>query len=662
MIGGRDDVPSSESPLSGPSATPSAGFFVGARSCVRPVRRKIDVTLNDVVVDHRTPETITGGTIAPEAVTPEAVSPEAIAAETAADTGPTFADLPLGPALQRTVAALGYTTPTPIQLEAIAPLVEGRDLIGQAATGTGKTAAFALPMLERMGEQRPERTGRTAPFGLVLAPTRELALQVAEAITQYGRGMGARVLTVYGGAPVGPQLRGLSEGVDVVVATPGRAIDLMNRGALRLADLEVVVLDEADEMLDMGFVEDIETLLDATPDTRQGVLFSATMPRRIEDLARNYLREPVTVRIRRAEVPAGEAPLVRQTAYLVPRSHTTAALGRVLEAERPTAAIVFCRTRLDVDAVTETLTGRGLRAEALHGGMDQEHRSRVVERLRSGRTELLVATDVAARGLDIDLLTHVVNHDVPQSPETYVHRIGRVGRAGREGVAITLVPPSKTSMLRSIERLTRQPIEVAPVPTAADLRAARLARTRDALRARLLGEVDDALDGAALDDVRAMVRELAEEFDPVDVAAAAVGLAQETAGAPDDADDIPVVSAPRAGVRDRDGAPRGRGGAAGTRPPRAGATRLFVNAGRASGVRPQDIVGALANESGLTGRDIGAIQIHERHSLVEVPEHAADEVLRSLRGATTLKGRKANVRRDRGFAPAGGPPRGGRRD
>jgi ATP-dependent RNA helicase DeaD len=358
----------------------------------------------------------------------------------------------------------------------------------------------------------------------------------------------------------------------------------------------------------------------------------------------------------RSEVAAGEAPLVRQMAYLVPRSHTTAALGRVLEAERPAAAIVFCRTRLDVDAVTETLTARGLRAEALHGGMDQEHRSRVVDRLRSGRTELLVATDVAARGLDIDLLTHVVNHDVPQSPETYVHRIGRVGRAGREGVAITLVPPSKTYALRSIERLTRQPIQIAPVPTAADLRTARLARTRDALRARLLGEVDGALDGAALDAVRAMIGELADDFDPADIAAAAVGLAQETAGAPDDADDIPVVTAPRSGGREgreyRDGT-RSRGGAAGTRPPKAGATRLFVNAGRASGVRPQDIVGALANESGLTGRDIGAIQIHERHSLVEVPEHAADDVLRSLRGATTLKGRKANVRRDRDFAGAG---------
>jgi ATP-dependent RNA helicase DeaD len=596
------------------------------------------VTLNDAVVDLTTPET-----------TPAEI------------VGPTFADLPLGPELQRAVATLGYTAPTPIQAEAITPLVEGRDLIGQAATGTGKTAAFALPMLERLGEQRPDRRGRTAPFGLVLAPTRELALQVSEAITSYGRGMGARVLTVYGGAPVGPQLRGLSDGVDVVVATPGRAIDLMNRGALRLDELEVVVLDEADEMLDMGFVEDIETLLDATPDTRQGVLFSATMPRRIEDLARNYLREPVTVRMGGEVVAEGAAPLVRQMAYLVSRTHTTAALGRVLEAERPKAAIVFCRTRLDVDAVTETLTARGLRAEALHGGMDQEHRSRVVDRLRSGRTELLVATDVAARGLDIDLLTHVVNHDVPQSPETYVHRIGRVGRAGREGVAITLVPPSKTYMLRQIERLTGQPIAIAPVPTAADLRAARLTRTRDALRARLLGEVDDALDGAQFDAVRQMIVELAADFDPVDIAAVAVGLAQEVAGAPDDADDIPVVTARPAG-RERDSSPRSRGGAAGIRPPKAGATRLFVNAGRASGVRPQDIVGALANESGLTGRDIGAIQIHERHSLVEIPEHAADDVLRSLRGATTLKGRKANIRRDRGFAPSGGPRRGGRQD
>jgi ATP-dependent RNA helicase DeaD len=560
---------------------------------------------------------------------------------------PTFSDLPLRPELLAVVDELGYTRPSPIQAQAISPLVDGRDLLGQAATGTGKTAAFALPMLERMADLRPERARGAAPFGLILAPTRELALQVSEAVTRYGSHLHARVLTVYGGAPVGPQLKGLHQGVDVVVATPGRAIDLMNRGALKLDDLEMVVLDEADEMLDMGFVEDIETLLDATPDTRQVVLFSATIPRRIETLAQKYLREPVTVRIRRETVADGEAPQVRQTAYLVPRTHTTAALGRVLEAERPTAAIVFCRTRLDVDAVTETLTGRGLRAEALHGGMDQEHRTRVVERLRSGRTELLVATDVAARGLDIDLLTHVVNHDVPQSSEAYVHRIGRVGRAGREGVAITLVPPSKVHAMRAVERLTGQPVEFAPVPTAADLRSARLQRTAVTLRERLEAATDD------VDGVREMLVDLAADFGAVDVAAAAIRMMSDAAGSPDDGEDIPVITPGRSsGPRDRE--PRGRGGAAaGTRPPKTGTTRLFVNAGRASGVRPQDIVGALANESNLTGRDIGAIQIHERHALVEIPEHAADDVLRSLKGTTTLKGRRANVRRDRGFAGAG---------
>ncbi len=573
---------------------------------------------------------------------------------------PTFADLPLRAELLAVVEELGYTHPSPVQAEAIAPLVEGRDLIGQAATGTGKTAAFALPMLERLAEIRPQRGRGDAPFGMVLAPTRELALQVSEAVSRYGAHLGARVVTVYGGAPVGPQWKALQNGVDVVVATPGRAIDLMNRGALRLSELETIVLDEADEMLDMGFVEDIEILLDATPDTRQAVLFSATIPRRIEALAQKYLREPVIVRIRREEVPEGEAPKVRQTAYLVPRTHTTAALGRVLEAERPRAAIVFCRTRLDVDAVTETLTARGLRAEALHGGMDQEHRTRVVERLRSGRTELLVATDVAARGLDIDLLTHVVNHDVPQSSEDYVHRIGRVGRAGREGVAITLVPPSKMYALRNVERLTGQPITIAAVPTAADLRVARLDRTRIALEETLLG-VDGAETGEA-DDVRAMLAGLAAEHDLLEVATAAILRLQSAAGTPDDGEDIPVVSAGRGGGRsdrsdrfdrsDRSERP-GKGRGAGQRPPKSGMTRLFVNAGRAGGVRPQDIVGALANESNLSGRDIGAIQIHERHALVEVPEHAADDVLRSLRGSTTLKGRRANVRRDRDFADAG---------
>ncbi|MCE3553900.1 DEAD/DEAH box helicase [Pseudonocardia sp. RS11V-5] len=560
----------------------------------------------------------------------------------------------LAPGILGVLAELGYESPSPIQAEAIPSLIEGRDLLGQAATGTGKTAAFGLPLLQRLSET--DRGGERRPYGLVLAPTRELAMQVNEAITRYGSAIGARVLAVYGGAPIGPQLGALKRGVDVVVATPGRAIDLMNRGALSLDALATVVLDEADEMLDMGFAEDIETILQATPADRQAVLFSATMPRRIESLAREYLQNPVTVRIAREEVPAGEAPRVRQTAYMVPRTHTTTALGRILELERPTAAIVFCRTRADVDAVTETLTARGLRAEALHGGMDQEHRTRVVERLRSGRTDLLVATDVAARGLDIEQLTHVVNHDVPKSPEAYVHRIGRVGRAGREGVAITLVPSGAIRHLRNIERLIGKSVPVAPVPTVADLKQARLERTRTELREQLVADLRAPVTlnsgDADPDGVRAMVESLAGEFDALDVAAAAVRIARAGSTTADDEIDIPTLSAPREGrgPRDRDRGPReGRPGGRGqgARPPRAGATRLFVSAGRAAGIRPQDIVGALANESRLSGRDIGAIQIHERHSLVEIPEHAADDVLRSLRGVTTLKGRRANVRRDR---------------
>jgi ATP-dependent RNA helicase DeaD len=574
-----------------------------------------------------------------------------------------FDDFPLDPALLATVEELGYDSPSPIQAQAIIPLLEGHDLLGQAATGTGKTAAFMLPMLQRLADRRAEQPDCRGVFGLVLAPTRELAMQVNTAAARYGAGLNVRTLAVYGGAPIGPQLGELRKGIDIVVATPGRAIDLIQRGGLKLNEIEVAVLDEADEMLDMGFVEDIETILDATPDTRQVVLFSATMPRRIEKLAQNYLHKPVTVRIARDVVAEGDAPQVRQNAFLVPRSHTTAALGRVLELERPRSAIVFCRTRADVDAVTESLTGRGLRAEALHGGMDQEHRARVVERLRSGRTELLVATDVAARGLDIDLLTHVVNHDIPQTAEAYVHRIGRVGRAGREGVAITLVPPSKRYMLATIERLTGQSITVASVPSVADLEEARLRRTR----AQLVDQLDRAEAGQlepleAAELVRAMVTDLAHEYDPIAVAAAAVRMARAATGVQTEEEHIPVIS-PNAANRGagrpvREGGGAGRGGSfergpvrargAGDRP-KAGTARLFVSAGRAAGIRPQDIVGALANESQLSGRDIGTIQIHERHALVEVPESAAEDVLRELRGSTMLKGRRANVRRDRGF-------------
>ncbi|MDH2430194.1 DEAD/DEAH box helicase [Sphaerisporangium sp. TRM90804] len=546
-----------------------------------------------------------------------------------------FADLGLRPELLRALAGLGYEEPTPIQREAIPPLLEGRDLLGQAATGTGKTAAFALPILQRMAEIG---AGGERPKALVLVPTRELAVQVSEAVHRYGRDLGARVLPIYGGQPIGRQLRELQRGIDVVVATPGRALDHIGRKTLLLDDLAMVVLDEADEMLDMGFADDIESILQETPEGRQTVLFSATMPPRINSIARQHLREPVRIEIGREPTVPGEGPLVRQSAYVVPRAHKPAALGRVLDVEAPEATIVFCRTREEVDTLTETMNGRGYRAEALHGGMGQEQRDRVMARLRSGTADLLVATDVAARGLDIEHLTHVVNYNVPSAPESYVHRIGRVGRAGREGVAITLAEPREHRMLKTIERVTKSRITVEKVPTVADLRARRLELTRSALEESILE--DD------LEHFRVVVDTLADEFDVMEIAMAAVKLAHEASGAAADEEEIPEapLRTERDGRTRREGAGRDE-----RRPPRTptrGMTRIFIGAGRSAGIRPQDLVGAIANESSLSGRDIGAIEIADRFSLVEVPDPAAEDVIAALR-QSTIKGRKPTVRRER---------------
>ncbi len=557
----------------------------------------------------------------------------------------TFADLALRPELLQALARLGYEEATPIQREAIPPMIAGRDLLGQAATGTGKTAAFALPVLERMAR----REARPEPMALVLVPTRELAVQVSEALHRYGRDLGARIVPIYGGQPIGRQLQVLERGVDVVVATPGRAVDHIARGTLRLGALEIAVLDEADEMLDMGFADDLEAIMGGLPDGHQTVLFSATLPPRINAIARRHLRNPVQIQLGSSATAPGESALVRQSAYVVARAHKAVALGRVLDVESPTAALVFCRTRDEVDQLAESLNGRGYRAEALHGGMDQGQRDRVMGRLRAGTADLLVATDVAARGLDIDHLSHVVNYDMPSAPDTYVHRIGRVGRAGREGVAITLVEPKEHRMLKAIERATKQRIAVEKLPTVADLHARRLELTRAALRESLLE--DD------LERFRVVVEPLADEFDVLEVALAAVKLAHEASGAAADEEDIPEprVYPPSETSRPSGaGAPRrfGGSGAAGGGGGRSRAasggrtTRLFVGAGRAAGVRPQDLVGAIANETSLSGRDIGAIEIADRFSLVEVPETAADEVVTALR-ASTIKGKKATVRRER---------------
>jgi ATP-dependent RNA helicase DeaD len=557
-----------------------------------------------------------------------------------------FAALGVNDALVAALTALGYEEPTPIQREAIPPLLAGRDVLGQAATGTGKTAAFALPMLQRIGATSDG--ARADVRGLILVPTRELAMQVAEAVHRYGKGLKTCVLPVYGGQSIQQQLRSLRRGVDVIVATPGRALDHIRRGSLNLERVQVVVLDEADEMLDMGFADDLEEILDSLPEQRQTALFSATMPPRIGEIAERHLRSPVRVRIARETVEPGAAPRVRQVAYVVPRQYKVPALGRVLDMEAPASAIVFCRTRTEVDELSETLIGRGYRAEALHGGLSQEQRDRVMQRFRDGSTELLVATDVAARGLDIEHVSHVFNYDVPSAPDAYVHRIGRTGRAGREGVAVTLAEPREHRLLRNIEQLTKQRIAVEPLPTVIDLRTRRLELTQAALRETLVA--------ADLDSFRVVVESLAEEFDIVDVATAAVKLAHEQTSADLDEQEIPVLSVPTEPERkgrerggrardDRERRPR-RGAARNERRGDADVTRLYVGLGRRAGVRPADLVGAIANEAGIDARAVGSIEIADRFSIVEVPDEAADDIIGALR-STTIRGRRVMVRRDR---------------
>lgn len=548
--------------------------------------------------------------------------------------GTGFASLGLDDKLLKTLTALGYEEPTPIQREAIPPLLVGRDLIGQAATGTGKTAAFALPLVLRLDAAK----SRPKPSAIILVPTRELAMQVAEAVHRYGHTHGIRVVPIYGGQPYAVQTRALNRGVDVVVATPGRTLDHVRQGTLRLDGIATVVLDEADEMLDMGFMEDIETLLAGVPAQRQVVLFSATLPARILGVARRHQKDPVQVQIAHTPVAPGALPKVRQTAYIVNRAQKLAALSRVLDVENPAAALIFCRTRTEVDELAGTLSARGQRAEALHGGMNQAQRERVLRKLRAGQVDLVIATDVAARGLDIEQLSHVVNYDVPCAAEDYVHRIGRVGRAGRAGVAITLAEPREHRQLRNIERATKQRIEMAKVPTVADLHARRLELTRTAVR--------EALVAGELDRYRVVVEALSGEFDILEIALAAVKLAHQADGPDEDAEEIVTPTAPHEDRPRRDRPPDRRPGARGPRGPREGMTRIFVGAGRDAGMRPQDLVGAIANESGVPGNDIGAIDIADRFSLVEVPAEAVDAVIDALR-ATRIKGRKVTVRRDR---------------
>jgi len=580
-----------------------------------------------------------------------------------------FAGLGLRRELLKTITALGYKEPTPIQRETIPVLLHGHDVVGQAATGTGKTAAFALPILNALGEAegrssskghhkndrykndryKNDKGAKAVPQGLVIVPTRELAVQVSDAMEQYGRDMGIKVVPVFGGQPIHRQLKSLHDGVHVVVGTPGRTIDLIKRRALRLSAITTVVLDEADEMLDMGFMEDIESILDQTPEDRQTVLFSATMPPRITSIANRYQTDPIRIKIASGKNEAGN-PNIRQTVYMVHRAHKTSALGRILDIEAPGSAIVFCRTRTDVDELTVKLNARGYRAEALHGGMDQQQRDRVMARLRDGTAELLVATDVAARGLDVDTLTHVVNFDVPAQAESYVHRIGRVGRAGREGVAITLAEPRQRRLLGNIERLIKKQIDVARVPSVADLRKRQIQATVEALA--------EALDSDDLEDYAEVLYSLSDRAHERHVALAAIKLVHQASATTDDLTEIPDASEKR-GKGKWDKGDRGANGGKGKwdkkgrgrERERGGGERysgetgmIHIDLGRRAGLRPGDFVGAIANETNLSGSDIGPIRINDGYSVVGVPEDAVQQVIKAIT-ATTVRGKKVKARR-----------------
>jgi ATP-dependent RNA helicase DeaD len=507
----------------------------------------------------------------------------------------TFSELGLGVSLLGALETLGYETPTAIQARAIPALIAGRDLIGQAQTGTGKTAAFALPILHGLD------LGQARVQALVLTPTRELALQVAEAIHTYGRNLGRlRVLPVYGGQSMEQQVRRLRAGTHVVVGTPGRIMDHLRRGTLSLDAVRTVVLDEADEMLRMGFIEDVEWILSQMPAARQMALFSATMPPEIRRIAARHLRVPETVQVERQTLTV---PTVEQRYLNVTERQKLDTLTRVLEVEAPEATLVFVRTKTGAADLRERLCARGYAAEALHGDMTQPQREAVVRGLRGGQVEIAVATDVAARGLDVERISHVVNYDVPYDVESYVHRIGRTARAGRPGTAILFVTPRETRLLKTIERQTGGRIAPMRMPSAAAVAARRTATFKEQLL--------EASGEEGLEPYLALVEELSEEagIDMAEIAAAAARLA-----AADRPLHVDVEPEPQA------------------RPaPDGGMVRLFIDAGRRAGVRPADIVGAVAGEADIPGRAIGAIDIYERFAFVEVPAEYADQVLARMR-------------------------------
>ena len=530
----------------------------------------------------------------------------------------TFTDLPLSEEVTKAVRDVGYESPSPIQAQSIPHLLEGRDLLGLAQTGTGKTAAFALPLLSGIDLKQRD------PQVLVLAPTRELAIQVAEAFQRYARHMkGFHVLPVYGGQDMRGQLRSLKRGAHVIVGTPGRVMDHLRRESLKLQNLKTVVLDEADEMLRMGFIDDIEWIMDQTPSERQVALFSATMPYQIRKIADTHLNNPATVEIK---AKTATVETITQKVCMVSGYHKLDALTRILEVEPFDAMIIFVRTKTATVELAEKLEARGFAAAALNGDMSQSLREKVVDRLKKKSLDILIATDVAARGLDVERISHVVNYDIPHDTESYVHRIGRTGRAGREGTAILFATHRERRMLRAIENATRQRIDTMRLPSMSDVRDTRIRQFKE--------EVVKVLDmGEELNVFREIIAELAQEQDlsHEDMTAALCYMAQKDRPFPSGKE----PEQPRRGERRGDRRDRGDRGERGERRERSneGMVRYRVELGRDQGISPGDLVGAIANEGKISGQSIGHIRLFDRCSSVYLPEGMDKNVISLLKDA-----------------------------
>jgi ATP-dependent RNA helicase DeaD len=540
-------------------------------------------------------------------------------------TTPRFDELGLDPKVLKVLKDVGYESPSPIQAEAIPPLLAGEHVVGLAQTGTGKTAAFALPILSRID------MSQSSPQVLVLAPTRELALQVSEAFGRYAAHLkGLHVLPVYGGQGYGVQLSALRRGVHVVVGTPGRVMDHLEKGTLDLSALRFVVLDEADEMLNMGFAEDVETILSGTPEGKQLALFSATMPPQIRRIIKKYAPGATEITVKSTSNTAAN---VTQRYLKVAHPQKLDALTRILEVENFDGMIVFVRTKQATEALAERLRARGFAAAAINGDVAQVQRERTIDQLRKGKLDILVATDVAARGLDVERISHVINHDIPTDTESYVHRIGRTGRAGRSGQAISFVTPRETYLLRSIEKANRTTLEQMNLPTVEDVNAFRVAKFTEA--------IGQALTDPQLGVFRELVQAYERDHDvpAEDVAAAIAVLAQ-------DGEPLFLEDAPEPPAHER----RER------REPAAGLVRWRIAVGKRHRVEPRQIVGALANEGGLKRSDFGRIDIKPNFSLVELPPDLSSETMSRL-SDTRISGILIDLQRDKGPAPRSGPPK-----